>query len=59
MFVPLSRQLIIPFSLWEEDKVAVTPYIEFLMKEEGDNPDKCLKLIKAIEQVHYKERPII
>ncbi|XP_034690458.1 pentatricopeptide repeat-containing protein At3g07290, mitochondrial [Vitis riparia] len=42
-----------------EEGVEVTPYIEFLMKEEEDDPDKCLKLIKAIEQVHYKERPII
>ena len=42
-----------------EDKVAVTPYIEFLMKEEEYDPDECLKLIKAIEQVNYKERPII
>ncbi|XP_059594209.1 pentatricopeptide repeat-containing protein At3g07290, mitochondrial isoform X2 [Vitis vinifera] len=42
-----------------EEEVEVTPSIEFLMKEEEDDPDKCLKLIKAIEQVHYKERPII
>ncbi|KAL6339488.1 hypothetical protein AAG906_033027 [Vitis piasezkii] len=38
-----------------EEEVEVTPSIEFLMKEEEDDPDKCLKLIKAIEQVHYKE----
>lgn len=42
-----------------EEKVAVAPYIEFLIKEEKDDPDKCLKLIQAIEQVHHNERPII
>ncbi|XP_059626248.1 pentatricopeptide repeat-containing protein At3g07290, mitochondrial [Cornus florida] len=40
-----------------EDKVAFTPYIEFLTKE--DEPHKCLEVLKLVEQTHHNERPIV
>lgn len=40
-----------------EDKTVVLPYIEFLLK--GDKSDESLDLLNLIDQIHYRERPII
>ncbi|XP_031285574.1 pentatricopeptide repeat-containing protein At3g07290, mitochondrial isoform X2 [Pistacia vera] len=40
-----------------EEKTAVLPYIDFLLK--GDKSDKCLDLQNLIDQMHYRGRPVI
>lgn len=40
-----------------EENIEVLPFIDFLARKE--QPDQCLEILKLVEQVHYRERPII
>lgn len=40
-----------------EEKAAVLPYIEFLLT--GDELGKSIDLLNLIDQVHYRQRPVI
>lgn len=40
-----------------EEKTDILPFIEFLVKKE--QPEQCLEILKLVEQVHHRERPII